>query len=1780
MRKPIIITLSILFTVSVYGQSWKQNLPVKTGDYTYFEIQKAFNDYWEPYDVKAGYYYENGKKEKASDWKQFKRWEWYWKNRVDPQTGEFPNTTAWSEFSKTGQTKGNGKSPEGTWTSLGPNSSDGGYSGVGRVNCVAFHPNDNNIFYVGTPAGGLWKTTDGGNTWTVLTDQNATLGVSSILIQPTAGEDILYIATGDRDSYAGVDSFHAGFMADTHGVGVLKSTDGGTTWNPTDLSFETNDRQVVFKLMFHPTTYNKIFASTSDGFYYTSSAGTVWSKISNGEFIDFEFQPASDSTIYGSQASDIWRSTDMGSSWTKVYNYNGARTELAVSPDEPNWVYAVVSNDSQDNLHSILRSTDSGETFVEVYDGEAANQNMLGYFCGGEGTAGQGGYDLSLAAKPNDAETLYLGGINTWKSTDGGGSWVNVNMWTSHSHYNSCDNPVVHADKHFHAFQSNNVLFECNDGGIYKTTDGGNSWTDLSNGLVISQIYRIGVSQTVSGDVMAGLQDNGSKNYSGGSWADVIGGDGMEAIIDYSDNDTQYGELQRGSIQRTTDHWANSTNITADNNGNPINGLSETGAWITPYVIHPTNPNILYIGLHSVWKTDDQGDNWTVGLNHGSFINNLAISKSDPETFYFGSSSQLLWTDDEFNTVEVISGGLPLASSNITYIYIDENDPATTWVSMGQYNEHGVYKTTDSGDNWANFSDGLPQIPIMCVIKNELNTVEDELYAATDVGIYVKVGNSDWQLYSEGLPNVLVTELEIYYDNTDPRDSKLRAATYGRGLWESDLLNNGLLHASWTGAISSNWMDKNNWSIGLVPDRFTDVVITGGTPNDPLIGLFQFASCKTLTIEAGATVTQNAYGGLPSYLSIYGNLISTHGTLSQNTNSCYLNFKGDEDSYWIDNNEDDTYRNVTIDMESPLNVLFIQEDKIVSNGFTINSGIFRMGLFKTMDFNGSNFEVNADATLELYADQAIECFGSMVFGDSSNAIITGGSIYCGGDFVVEPNTDYDITFGSGASLTMNGLFGQTIESPDGSLHLNDFIISKPNTCYLGSDLDINGDLSIINGSLSSGNSSSPTAVYDIYIEGNWGNIIGAGGFIPNSGTVIFDGNAGNQFCTAEAFNGIEVDKPTDLLIINNVMVYCGSYNWTSGGIAVINGTFSASDLVDDAIYGDFSLNGGEINIANYGSYIDLNGNIAISSGTFNIFGGDDWSYWPYSQDASITMTGGTLDFHDQGIQIDNSVHDLYSSISGGTIRTTDGISGERADFQPTGGTIEIYGNNGAMVNQSNGCYFKDFVINTSTVKASPKQVVSKHRDKKHAKGKGAKSVVVELNSDLDVNGSFYITDGVFNANNHTINVYGNWINNVGTDGFQESTGTVVFDGQYTPQTCTSEDFNNLEVANLSGLNLVISDVDLTCNNYNWTSGGISVHNGSFTATDLVDNGIFGNYNLSGIGEINISNYGGYIDLNGSISISGGVFNVYGGTIESYWPYMEDASIEMSGGILDFHDRGVYIYNTSSHSLLSDITGGTIKTSSGFSGNRADFAPTGGTFEFYGNSDAFISQYNGSTLHNIVINKNYVKGSSLNPNPVITENATIEKREGKTLKGPSDANMLSMQSALLFTGDLTISDGILNTSGNDIELYGNWTNNMDNTAFVESTSTVTFSGNNSAEILTAETFYNLTMDKSYSGYLGLEIMGVGINVQNNLEIQDGTIEMNNNSVLNIGNDIVIANNAGLNAYSDINLSINLGGNFIDNNATPNSFNGFFPGTSTFTFNGNADQHLTSVATEQT
>lgn len=743
------LLLGLLFLpLGAIAQTWDYPLSNTTKP-NFYQIQADFNRHWA------------GKKPgKGSGWKVFKRWEWFWEQRINPD-GTFPdadaNANAWQAYLDSHPLAAQrGAAPQ--WKSLGPNYSDGGYRGTGRVNCVAVDPRNASIMWAGTPGGGLWKSENGGENWVPKTDGKASLGVSAIAFHPL-NPDIMYIGTGDGDG------------SDTFSLGVWQSTDGGETWKPTGLQWSTNQQRTIRALVISPKDPLRLYCGANDGIYYTTNGGQSWSKVlnSNSAVSDIEIRPDNPEVLYACTNGAIHRSKNGGLNWQTVKSVQDAgRIALCVSPADPEFVGALCSASGSNGFLSFLASSDGGQTFVE----RSTSPNILGWSTDGDGDGGQGWYDLCVAASPLDANEIYTGGVNIWKSVDGGYTWNAASHW-----YFSPEVPEVHADHHNLLFGPDGALYNVNDGGVYKTDDHGASFAVLTGDLVISQMYRIGIAQQNQA-VIAGLQDNGTKFYNRqGMWSDVLGGDGMECIIDPSNPQIMYGSLYYGSFHRSKD------------GGRDWNGISQdlpdgSGAWITPIILNPLNPKQIWTGYQDLWRSNDQGDTWekvSEDLRSGTLLF-LAMGTSDTTRLYAATSSSIYRSENSGKNWTSISNGLPFGTISRIAVHPDNADEVYITISGYQPNTK-VVRSRDGGKTWENFSGTLPNIPANCIAFHQNG--KKGMYVGMDVGVYYRDSTmEDWVRYTEGLPNTPITDLEIR-----TAANQLVAATYGRGVWMVETLD-------------------------------------------------------------------------------------------------------------------------------------------------------------------------------------------------------------------------------------------------------------------------------------------------------------------------------------------------------------------------------------------------------------------------------------------------------------------------------------------------------------------------------------------------------------------------------------------------------------------------------------------------------------------------------------------------------------------------------------------------------------------------------------------------------------------------------------------------------------------------------------------------------------------------------------------------------------------------------------------------------------------------------
>ncbi|MCP4158251.1 MAG: glycosyl hydrolase, partial [bacterium] len=420
--KKICLALLITgFALGLHSQAWKKNIKKKNPDF--FTIKAAFEKACKGKDIKT-----------INGWKQFKRWEWFMENRVN-EAGYLDSMKLWEAIKVKKRRFSGSKQSISDWSEIGPRDIPSG-GGLGRINCIAFDPDDSDTMWIASPSGGLWKTTDAGSNWSTRTDDLPNIGVSWILIDPE-DSDIMYIATGDGDG------------GDTYSVGVLKSTDGGDSWDTTGLQGDITSYWLIRKMLFYPGNSHTIIAATDGGIFKTTDGGTSWTETQAGYFRDIEVNASSPNIWYASVSwNGIFKSTDGGDSWAKVGSglpvTGFQRIELDISPSTPTTIYALYCDDDNNGFFGIYRSTDSGSTWTR----QASSPNLLGWAYNGDDTGGQGYYDLTLAVNPTNADEIYVGGVNLWKSSDAGVSWVCIAHW-----YGNGGRPYVHADHHFLEFQ-------------------------------------------------------------------------------------------------------------------------------------------------------------------------------------------------------------------------------------------------------------------------------------------------------------------------------------------------------------------------------------------------------------------------------------------------------------------------------------------------------------------------------------------------------------------------------------------------------------------------------------------------------------------------------------------------------------------------------------------------------------------------------------------------------------------------------------------------------------------------------------------------------------------------------------------------------------------------------------------------------------------------------------------------------------------------------------------------------------------------------------------------------------------------------------------------------------------------------------------------------------------------------------------------------------------------------------------------------------------------------
>lgn len=715
------------------------NDPNRTTEPTFEEIVDAFEAYWADKDETV----------KGSGYKPFKRWESFYENYLNDDGTVMSHKQLWDVWQQINNGSRAAQADDSNWVNIGPltHTNTGSWSaGQGRVNAFAMDPIDSNILYVGAPAGGIWKSTDAGSSWTPLTDQLPQIGVSGIAIDPT-DTNIIYIATGDDDA------------GDSSSIGVMKSLDGGLTWNTTGLN-ESNTPSSMNEIYLDPADNKTLWLATNDGIFKTTDSGLTWENKRSGNFDDLKVKPGSSDILYAADATRIFRSLDAGETWTNISSgviSGAARLVLDVTPANPEVLYAFRS-DSSFGAGTIFKSSDSGDTFTETFSG---GQDIF------EST--QAWYDMAFAVSDTNENEIYTGILNVWKSSNSGANFTKLNNWSSPN-----DASYTHADIHNLRF-INGTLFCGSDGGFYNSTDGGINFTSLTDGLAIGQFYRIDVAATDASIISGGLQDNGGYARQNEQWQNYYGADGMETVYDPSNPSNVYGFIQFGG----------GPYISNDGGASLQGSLAspEQGNWITPLAF--ARDNRLYAGYRSVYELDFCSNAWVQrSSSFGPVIDLLETDPNNPEIMYVAVNSNLYRSANRGVDFTLLNS----FSDNISAIEVKHGDSNTLYVVIRGTNGK-VYEgtVTDSDIALNDITGSLPGIPKLTIKHQDIHT-DNPLYLGTALGVwrYDDITN-DWESFDTNLPNTAVRDLDI-----NEASGILTAGTYGRGIWQTDILTQAI----------------------------------------------------------------------------------------------------------------------------------------------------------------------------------------------------------------------------------------------------------------------------------------------------------------------------------------------------------------------------------------------------------------------------------------------------------------------------------------------------------------------------------------------------------------------------------------------------------------------------------------------------------------------------------------------------------------------------------------------------------------------------------------------------------------------------------------------------------------------------------------------------------------------------------------------------------------------------------------------------------------------------
>ena len=792
------------------------------------EVRAQFEERW-----------EGRARVKGSGYKQVERWLHLTDGRAESDGTFLDGDAAYRAHRKWSESIANGRSLEGNWIVCGPVLDDittrDNIRGIGRMNAITFHPFDPAVIFAGAPAGGLWRSFDGGQSWSSNTDDFPTLGVSSIGFS-SSNPAVVYMGTGDRDA------------SDSPGMGVMKSTNGGENW---EFANEGIAGYVVGDLWVHPELEDHVVACTSGGIFKTTDGGQSWNQVSNNaqNYKDIVQHPLNANILYCTGSGRFWRSEDAGENWEYINDgiEPSTRMVIAVTPAAPDYVYVLSTGTYE--YRAFYKSTDSGLNFLEMSDAP----NIMGWSAAGDGEGGQAWYDLCIEADPVVVDRVYVGGIRMKRSDDAGVTWLDI------------QDSYLHVDQHdLTANPHTGDIWLANDGGIYRYADN-QQWEDRSHGIITGEIYKIGQSPFAGTNAMNGYQDNGTYLFDGIQWERGSGGDGFECIYDPNDPEWLFSSSQYGRIYRTGPGIQSQTIVS---NGDL--GITEGGAWSTPFTLSNEDSETMFVGLLNIWRSTNvkhavrdsivweklsselggsDANTMRVVHRHRYNENIIFAAKSNRKLFRcdnaLAEADSVVWID--------LSSDLPLSSNPVLSIETVSGEDSTVFISFAKK----VWQSNDLGYSWEELEGELSGLPINSIVYDTTGT--DALYAGSDMGVFHwHVEDSIWTNFSSGLPpSVRVTELELYPGTNVSDPQRLRAGTYGRGMWETDVYGES------TGFPPLAYLNSSTQETAIYGTAQIELSFRRNLQNVEMEGL----SIEGITIE-NATVASLEASGLDYVITI------------------------------------------------------------------------------------------------------------------------------------------------------------------------------------------------------------------------------------------------------------------------------------------------------------------------------------------------------------------------------------------------------------------------------------------------------------------------------------------------------------------------------------------------------------------------------------------------------------------------------------------------------------------------------------------------------------------------------------------------------------------------------------------------------------------------------------------------------------------------------------------------------------------------------------------------